>query len=636
MMNFVPIIYEDELLYSVIARYQRMAGIVSRGALMKDVFGKNIGAKSILFPTGIDRFINNLPPTSKISANEIIFNHTMFPFYAAFLSKERTNYITRVMREDQGLAAENYLGIGGVGKIRLGKHLRYCPVCFREDLKRLGESYWRRSHQIVGSLYCKEHHVSLKNSAVLNTNNRFAYRCADKSVCSMEITQDIYSEEIKSFNKTYVNNADYLLKGNYMRKNFSFIIAAYVDLLRERELASVSGNLYLKKVQSEFLNYYPNNYLMLMQSQVDLKNKKNWLRNFVVNDGHNKNPLRHLLYLQFLGVSPKKFFNINKVIGRKTTNKNYSPKFDIEERKKQWLKITEDNKGANRGELQKIGKGLHTWIRRYDREWYDKVTPRPFPKKRTKGSVEWERRDRECLELAKQAVKSIMGKPGKPIRVTPSSITHEVGEGNWFKRSKKLVKTRSFMEQETESLEDFRLRKIKWAIKEMRKNGEYITPYKVMVFAGFDSNEKVKRMVEDELEKNHELKEWLNTVKPKKATRQINWDERDKRYFKKAKVAHRSILEREGKPIRISSSSLLREMGVNHWLYKPNKMGRTREFFSEVSEDINEFRIRKIRWAIQEMKEKDLELTINKVRAYAGFGGGRDDIKYLIRQISEE
>ncbi|TDY37160.1 hypothetical protein C7445_1602 [Alicyclobacillus sacchari] len=41
MMNFIPQIYSDELLYSVLARYKGMCGMVSRRAFLKDVYGES-------------------------------------------------------------------------------------------------------------------------------------------------------------------------------------------------------------------------------------------------------------------------------------------------------------------------------------------------------------------------------------------------------------------------------------------------------------------------------------------------------------------------------------------------------------------------------------------------------------------
>ncbi|NMB27755.1 MAG: transposase, partial [Tissierellia bacterium] len=91
MMNCFPLLYEDELFYSIISRYKRMCGITSKRAFLEDLFNKEIINKSIFFPQYIDALVNNLPLTSKITAEELIMNNTMFPFFTVFLSEEKTD-----------------------------------------------------------------------------------------------------------------------------------------------------------------------------------------------------------------------------------------------------------------------------------------------------------------------------------------------------------------------------------------------------------------------------------------------------------------------------------------------------------------------------------------------------------------
>src|SRR5699024_8421410 len=138
--------------------------------------------------------------------------------------------------------------------------------------------YWRTSHQIIGALYCLNHQVLLKKSTVRTIDTNRDYMCADEETCNSSVITDTYPKEIKTLNLTYVRNAEYLLKGNNIRKDISFIISFYIDRLREQSLASRNGNLYMQQFIEMFLEYYPQYYLQLMQSGVDVENKSNWLR----------------------------------------------------------------------------------------------------------------------------------------------------------------------------------------------------------------------------------------------------------------------------------------------------------------------------------------------------------------------
>ena len=199
MLNFLPQAYENELFYSIIARYQRMCGMVSKRALVKDVFGKYVLISSTYFPIYINYFIQNLPPSSKMTTREIILNHTMFTFYTAFLNPKKTEYIYDLMKNGSNsinVNIEQLIGFGG-SKVRKSKFLRYCPICFKEDLELLGESYWRTSHQIVGVYYCSKHQVLLKDSTVPSTGNGLDFVCADKQVCDTSLLEDRYIDKFR-------------------------------------------------------------------------------------------------------------------------------------------------------------------------------------------------------------------------------------------------------------------------------------------------------------------------------------------------------------------------------------------------------------------------------------------------------
>src|SRR5690625_4255164 len=201
LINFLPTLNDDEMLYSVIARYQRMCGMISKRAMIKDMFGELIVIRSTFFPKHLNSFVRNLPPTSKLTAEEIINNHTMLPFYTAFLSEEIAKSLAINMAESRGRPIETSLGLGG-NKVRANNYLRYCPCCFKEDLEKLGESYWRRAHQIVGAHYCLKHKCLLKNSSVLSTSTGLEYIVADEDVCNEAVIPDQTPSNIK---KTNVN-----------------------------------------------------------------------------------------------------------------------------------------------------------------------------------------------------------------------------------------------------------------------------------------------------------------------------------------------------------------------------------------------------------------------------------------------
>ena len=98
----------------------------------------------------------------------------------------------------------------------------------------------------------------------------------------------------------------------------------------------------------------------------------------------------------------------------------------------------------------------------------------------------------------RQAVESIYNKLGRPVRVTETSIRRKIG----FSRrilNESLILTNKYIKENTEELEKFRIRKIRWAIRELEKDGGSITRYKIQIKAGFGGNceDEVKGFIEN-------------------------------------------------------------------------------------------------------------------------------------------
>lgn len=201
--------------------------------------------------------------------------------------------------------------------------------------------------------------------------------------------------------------------------------------------------------------------------------------------------------MEFLDVKLEDFFKCNTVIGKSYERKVHNPIFSLNQKRNEWLEIIADNHSMPRCELKRIGKRLHTYIYKYDREWYERVTPRYVKKKEKEAVIDWNKRDEDCLVMVKNAVQTLLSKQEKPVRIRSSSIRRECGETRYL-NNKKLIKTQEYIDSVTEDISSFRLRKIKWAIKEMIDKGIAITPYKVQLYAGFGgmNNTEIREKIE--------------------------------------------------------------------------------------------------------------------------------------------
>ena len=90
----------------------------------------------------------------------------------------------------------------------------------------------------------------------------------------------------------------------------------------------------------------------------------------------------------------------------------------------------------------------------------------------------------------------------KPARITLSRIGKTIGLLALLEKHLDLMPlTKAYLKSVAESVEDFQIRRIKWAIKLLDECGEEIQRWKVIRVAGLRENvsERVKAVLESEL-----------------------------------------------------------------------------------------------------------------------------------------
>lgn len=492
MINCFPKLYKDELLYSAVSRYRRMCGLINKEAISRDFIYKQNKIFQILFPFRLNKIAETLPVGSKITGEKLLYEHTMYPFYTKLLSKEIQNKIKENMLNKYDVNIFLKLGTGNL--IKQGSYLKYCPLCVKVDIDELGESYWRREHQFTGVFFCDKHKVQLQESGVICSSINREYVCLD----DIEVENyDSIDNKYMDCNLKYINLVKELLKKDENQMTLEEIKNFYKDKFYEKGLTTKGGRIHIKKLAYMLKEFYSEEYLNFMDSNI--KNyDSNWLMNFF-SQNNNKPIVRHLLLLQFLNCSIKDVFNHKENRNYKYEYKSYLPKLDVEERKEEWLKIVKENPNKSRNELININPKVYSYVYKYDREWYESVTPKCRKKKEV--IVDWYKRDVEFLMKVEEVVKQILDKQGKPIKICNASIRRELGMGQGL-FNKKLVKTKKYIDEITESNEEYWVRKIKWGIDELRKDEEPITIYKIQIKCGFSNNlnQSKKKLIRNILE----------------------------------------------------------------------------------------------------------------------------------------
>lgn len=481
MINFFPSRYPDELLYSVIARYKEQSGISSKKALSKTLFNSESYRISTLFTQNIDTLVSNLPKNHLLTPENLIKENTLYPFYTAFVNSEKREEVFKAMKIADKKSIEARLGIKN-WHCNAKPLMKYCPLCYKEDMAAKGESYWRRLFQVPGVLICPIHKVKLKESGLWTNNLQLDYQCPNDDVCSEQWEE--VDDQLTELNLIYVNNCMKLLKQLYRNREPLFFRDFYIDQLRKKGLASTNGSIYMQELLEYFKAYYASEYLKLMNSDYIIEDKSNWLRVFVRSTNKNRSPLRHLLLLQFLDVGADELFACDCVQGKFKVNIEHMPILNREDKREQWLMLIEENPEASRSKLKEKEGALHSWLFRYDREWYESVTPLYKKKPERKDKTNYHALDKQFLEIIKRAVVELRSTEKKPIRVTYNSIKRQSKLNIQIKNGKYPL-SYAYIQEVAEDIESFRKRKIKWAIAELCREGIAPTEYKVQLKAGF-------------------------------------------------------------------------------------------------------------------------------------------------------
>lgn len=199
MIGFLPELYPNELIYSLISRYHAMSGHIGYRKTTLEVLndGRLINIEFLNKYT--DHFYKALTKSS--SMEDIIMNHTIFPFYAMFLKGEEKRLLYNFLVENKGVINVHVAH----------KNLYYCPMCVKEDRKKYGETYWHRDWQIENIKICPKHKCYLVDTGIkIYGRQRTRTRITNKYFLAEEVANKTNTNISK--NILEIKISEYVLK----------------------------------------------------------------------------------------------------------------------------------------------------------------------------------------------------------------------------------------------------------------------------------------------------------------------------------------------------------------------------------------------------------------------------------------
>lgn len=625
MVAFFPTPFVDEVFYSILARYHTASGNISPKATIMDLYGITTVTAVVDLPAHFDALVSNLPVNHRYKADNLIKAHTLFPFYSAFLPPQRANLVLESMKGDIGHSVHGRVGIMA-SSISTDKTLKYCRECFDVDRIRWGEPYWHRVHQVPGVYICPIHRIPLCRSRLLPMN-RHEFVTAAREDCHQDMrgnnanTEEIFIQDVSSAwgnavskltilleddelstkYRMLVDNVDKLLNSSYPNRPMEWFANHYVARMKEMGLANVNGHVRQVEFRREFLNYYGEPFLEVMQSSVSDR-EDNWLNAIVRKHRKTFHPIRHLLLMQFLCISLDDLFvkePVHQPFGS-------SPWLCLNPAADHYLQPVVEDMSIRHDSKIKSPIGIFSCVCGfiYARKGPDTSEDDKYRigRIRALGAV-WEHK---LSELLKEDLS--LREIGRRLHVDVNTIKKYADLVQQARLTKSLAIPDDLREHRRRAWSELMRQNEQKSLTELRQLNKALYTW---------------------LYRND--KSWLiehspNPTRVITANSRVDWGKRDEEILALVRTEVTRILTSDGKPERISISRIGKRIGYLSMLEKHlSMMPQTKSYFDSVRESVEEFQMRRIKWAIQEIEREGQDLQWWRIVRKAGIRGKATD-----------
>lgn len=314
MLGYFPEPYPDELFYSLCSRFQERMQYSSSKALLEEFFGTITVGPVVDFPTHLEYFVSILPPGNSYTVDSLIDDHTLLPFYGAFLEAgQLADVRSKMCQQVKGGIYPRSWAIAR--PVSLPHSLRFCPVCSQQDREEKGEFYWHRLHQVPGVEVCPTHYTWLELTDVSITSRRHK---RDEFISAQQAIRLTPARPLDLSNPCHTEliaialDAAWLLKQHQLAPGLQSLHKRYLISLINNDFAWYSGNLKLEKLVSFFRKHYPPELLERLNCTIEHDVGQNWLTRLVQRKKEQfKSSILHLLLIHFLGHSAESFFALS-------------------------------------------------------------------------------------------------------------------------------------------------------------------------------------------------------------------------------------------------------------------------------------------------------------------------------------
>lgn len=309
MTAMFPVPLPDELLYSVLARYRDRMGFPSQRAVLENTFGRGTLTAVVELPGRIEALLDRLAPGHPYTISDIVWKHTMLPYYARFVAPVRLENALHRMRATGAGGLAEVLGVRAT-TVPTPTYLQFCRECANSDDSEHGEPYWRRTHQLPGVWVCPQHGSLLWRSAVRRRDpiGRHAFNSLESA---RSVGAPLSPPADFALLRSLAEDTTWLLSGNAEVEGASALRARYHVTLGARGWMRSYKRVRISDLREAFVGYYSERTLDEFGCLVrSITGQHDWLARLVRKERAAQHPLHHLLLVRFLALSAQDFFAI--------------------------------------------------------------------------------------------------------------------------------------------------------------------------------------------------------------------------------------------------------------------------------------------------------------------------------------
>lgn len=519
-IKYFPTIYEDELFYSALCRWFVHEGHFSFRCVQKEIFRLPLERPDINFINALTEEMQDAV-LQKASIEELATEHTMFPYYARFLPKEK-----------MVLAWDNLINLRGqnggymcmpVLPYKRKRYLRVCPLCMQEDRDRLGEAYYHRKHQIYGADVCHIHGCYLHESNTISSSKAGmefvpaeTILCKDRTMGNenekdftkyvvqlLDLPMDFNaSESLWNYIKGHLNLKGYLLGSRCTINNkkitddlSDFYSEKGIDIIYviENIIMAAKEPLHSNVMRTCYLAYFlgiPVNELTVCHELVSLEEQFTKELTKLIHEGCGYGEIAERMNTSRRSVIVAcNHLGLESVYSQNKEEREQIFRVRLQHERKFWVKIQKEHPDMNLTSLYKMDEyRTHIkWMQRNDLAWMHKHYQNRQVRKQT--GRDWHKEDTENLPKVKSIIDEMYASDTRPCKVNYETVMKQLGYYGYM--IKYLPMCRTEIDKHKESYQEYWAREAVYAVKKIQEEGLHMCYSRILKMISLDRN-KIK------------------------------------------------------------------------------------------------------------------------------------------------